>query len=284
MKKKNVAGRSIVLFVIMLSLTTLACGFLTGDDETAEPADSTTAVENQDTLQEPGVEPAIVEPAAPKETAATEADQPVTEEESDPVDSDEGPSENGELSSVFRPTPLEEIQAMQIIMVSENLDSGEVLEAAYSFIRPDRYLTNLVGLETLAIGETGYMKIDGAEWTEQPLLPGAITVNVVEETARAFVETAAIYKLLEDPSGSNLALAGEETINGVDTLVYTFDGGLTSPLSGIIHGQITVWLGKTDGLLYRQTVVNSTDSGLGPRSSATVDIVYGDAVTIKGPE
>jgi len=88
---------------------------------------------------------------------------------------------------------------------------------------------------------------------------------------------------LEDPSGSKLALVGEETIKGVDTLVYTFDGGLTSPRSGIIHGQITVWLGKTDGLLYRQTVVNSTESGLGPRSSATTDIVYGDAVTIEGP-
>ena len=109
MKKKNVAGGSIVLFVIMLSLTTLACGFLTGDDETAG---SLTAGESQDTPQEPGSEPAIAEPAAPKEATATEAGQPVKEEESDPVESDEGATENGELSNVIRPTPLEDIQAM----------------------------------------------------------------------------------------------------------------------------------------------------------------------------
>ena len=281
MKTENKAGRTIVLFLIMLSLAALACGFPSGDDATtepavvsetveeSEPAGPSAANESQDAPQEPQPEPTVAEPAAAEETG--------------PDGGDENPAETGELSSLIKPTSLDDIPAMQVIMVSENLDSGETMEASYSFIRPDRYLTNLVGMETLAIGETAYMKIGGAEWTEQPLLPAAITANAVEDTARAFAELAVIYDLLADPSGSNLTLEGEETINGVDTLVYTFDGGMTSPLSGIIHGQITVWLGKADGLLYRQTVVNSTDSGLGPRSSATADIIYGDAVTIEGP-
>ena len=285
MKKESGAYKHIALIIIVLSFSALACGLLTAEDETLEeavvseqdevqaPVDSSTSDEDQE-LQEDQVE----------ELPSREAsDQAITDEEKETTEGDESPTDTDVGSGGIEASALEDISAMQVVMVVENLDSGETMEVSYSFIRPDRFLTNLVGLETLTIGDTAYLKDPEGQFVEQALLPADVIKLAVEEVTAAFTERATIYELLEDPSDSGLTLVGEETINSIETVVYSYDGGITSPLTGIINGEVKVWVGKSNGLIYRQEVLNSSNTGLGPRSRGIVEIVYGDAVIIEGP-
>jgi hypothetical protein len=266
------------LIMIILALTIAACGSSEAEDSAAGTSGEPVQVEEQAKKELPAAEDA-------SDSSQTEAAEgPAADEETVISDSDEDSAEMEGDSDAVKHANFEDIQAMRVTMALENLETAEVLEASYSFVRPDRFLVNLFGLETLVIGDTTYTRLPQGDWTEQAARPAEGIRDAVEELTTGFLHEAAIYELIEDPSNSGLSQTGEETINGVETLVYTYDGGISSPLAGLINGEVKVWIGKDDGLLYRHEVVNSTDSGLGPRSKSIIEFVYGDAVTIEGPE
>jgi hypothetical protein len=285
MLQESRVNKHFVLIVIVLLFVVTACGSPSGEDDAAQPA----KVSEQDEAQAPDEQPlSDVDPETPGEQVSeSPAVEPVEQASADDVadtsGSEEGPAELEAETEAIMPTKLEDIQAMQVTLAVENLDSGDVMKASYSFVRPDRYMTNLVGLETMAFDDTTYRRIQ-EQWVEQPILPAGVTMLAVEEVAGAFTDRATIYELLEEPGGSGLSYVGEESLNGIDMLVYSYDGGITSPITGIINGEVRVWIGKTDGLIYQQIVENSSDTGLGPRSRGIVEIVYGAAVTIEGLE
>jgi hypothetical protein len=282
-KKRYGISNPIWLIVIILVLAAIACGSSGGEDKISDTSEESAQVEKQAETESSANEEAN-DSSEEFVDDQTEEDEPASSSAGDVESSDQESAEMEPKSDEVMQADFEDIQAMQVTMAAENLDTGEIMEASYSFVQPDRFLANLVGLETLVIGDTSYTRISQGEWAEQALLPAGITQNAVEEMTTGFLGQAAIYELLDDPGESGLSQSGEETVNGVDTLVYTYDGGISSPLAGIIHGEVKVWLGKDDGLLYRQEVVNSTDSGLGPRSKSIIEFFYGDAVAIEDPE
>jgi hypothetical protein len=276
-KRKTWATNYIFVFIFFLSMAIIACGGSGSDEEADEPA----AASGQEAAQgqsEASSSDEIQGAAEEQVSAQSSSDEEATE-----TLTDDSQAETGVDAGAIASAPTQDIQAMKVIMVAENLDTGETMEASYSFVNPDRFLANIMGLETLVIGDTSYMRIPQGDWTEQTTLPAASTQNAVEEMTIGFLEQATIYELIDDPSNSGLTLSGEESLNGIQTLVYAYDGGISSPLAGLIHGEVKVWIGKDDGLVYRQEVVNSTDSGLGPRSRSIIELIYGDAVSIEDP-
>ena len=278
MRTRHRNSAPIWLIMIILALTIAACGSSDAEDSAAGTSGESIQAEEQVKNELPAADDA-------KDSSQTEAaEEPAADEETVTSDSDEDSAEMEGDSDAVKHANFEDIQAMHVTMGLENLDTAEILKASYSFVRPDRFLVDLFGLETLVIGDTTYTRLPQGEWTEQSARPAEGIRDAVEELTTGFLDEAAIYELIEDPSNSGLSQTGEETINGVETLVYTYDGGISSPLAGLINGEVKVWLGRDDGLLYRHEVVNATDSGLGPRSKSIIEIVYGDAVTIEGPE
>jgi len=265
------------LIMIILALTIAACGSSEAEDSAAGTSGEPVQVEEQAKDELPGDEDAN------NPSQAEVAEAPAVDEETVTSDSDEDSAEMEGDSDAVKHANFEDIQAMRVTMALENLDTAEIMEASYSFVRPDRFLINLFGLETLVIGDTSYTRLPQGEWTEQAALPAESKKDAVLQFTTGFLREAPIYELLDDPGESDLSQTGEETINGVETVVYTYDGGISSPLAGLINGEVKVWLGKDDGLLYRHEVVNSTDSGLGPRSKSIIEFVYGDAVSIEDP-
>jgi len=262
------ATKHVVILLVFLSLIIISCGGSSGEDEGKQPVSASIQTGDKDQ----------------NDTSSSE-DAPAASGGKDSGQSsvDESAGESGGETSAIAPTSADDIQAMQIIMVVENLGTGETMEASYSFVKPDRFQTNIMGMETLTVGGTAYLRDPQGQWVEQAAFPASLTEQAVEQVASAFTELATIYELLDDPSDSGLAQVGEEMINGVNTLVYTYNGGLISPLAGVINGEVKVWIGQADGLLYRQEVVNTSDTGLGPRSRYLVEMVYGNAVSIEGP-
>jgi hypothetical protein len=65
--------------------------------------------------------------------------------------------------------------------------------------------------------------------------------------------------------------------------IFAFLIGIVSPMAGNINGEVAVWLGKDDGLIYRHETVNDTDSGLGPQSKSILEFFYGDQLSIGVP-
>jgi hypothetical protein len=269
MTRKIWAFKYVVTLLVFLSLIIIACGGSSGEDEGKQPVSVSvqTGAQNQN-----------------EASSSEDVQEASGEQDSGQSSVDESAVESGGETSAITPTSADDIQAMQIIMVVENLDTGETMEASYSFVKPDRFQTNIMAMETLTVGGTAYLRDPQGQWVEQAAFPASLTEQAVEQVASAFTELATIYELLDDPSDSGLTQMSEEEINGVNTLVYTYSGGLTSPLIGVISGEVKVWIGQTDGLLYRQEVVNATDTGLGPRTRGIVEIVYGDAVSIEGPK
>jgi len=271
------ATKHMLVILILLAVLIVACGSSSDEDK----SDEAVLVSEQEGAQDKNeTSPSDEDQGAPEEQAS---EQSSTDEEATEAGNDESPAETSGDSGIIAHPPTVDIQAMQAAMAVENLDTGETMEASYSFVQPDRFMTNIMGLETLVAGDTAYTRIAQGEWTEQPLLSPDSIENAVEQMTIGFLEQAIVYELLEDPSESGLTLSGEESLNGIPTLVYTYDGGISSPLAGLINGEVKVWIGKDDGLVYRQEVVNSTDSGLGPRSRSIIEMVYGDAVSIEVP-
>lgn len=265
MNIRNTFHTRTFLFLLLLALPALACTTLLGGADDGDPVGS--VVESQ-------------QESPPEEQAALgDSDEAITGE-ADPAAAAESSAGSGEASAHSRETIVSalrtglEIDRMRMHITSEDVGSGVVTDVMLAIVRPDRYHLVSEGLELIVIDDTTYLKGPDGEWTT---VPGTEMISTVEGTLAAFAGEAAIQERLDTLSDSNVAIEGTETINGVETRVYTINEG---PEESSTFGRVKMWIGVEDGLLYRQEVETEL-GGLG--SQTTMEFEYGDDVTIEPP-
>jgi outer membrane lipoprotein-sorting protein len=291
-----------MLLIILLALPALACQTLSGnggEDEVAveivEPAQSV-----QEDVQEGAGESEAVEieeppseledesqeaeeaPAGPEEDSQeAEEAQGVTEDQEEETGdgaevSAEPEKDSGEIKDeiVTALQSTREVDSMRMHMVTEDLTSGLVTEVTLSFVRPDRYQMSSEGVEFIIIGDTTYMSSGDDQWLT---LQGTEMSETVETTLDAFAGTDVIDERQQAITQSDINYEGKETINGVDTLVYSFNEGFEE---AELIGQVRMWIGEEDGLLYRQEIENAI---AGAETRIYMEFEYGADVTIEPP-
>ncbi len=284
---------SIRLFLLLslLLLPVLACSTLTGDggDEEAavelvEPAQSAL-----DDLQDSGGETETVEEEVPASEAEVEEEVAEPQEEvAEPAESEAAESE-GEGAGSAEPDQASgdvqeqiagalrsatKVDAMRMHMVTEDLANDLVTEVTLAFIRPDRYQMSSEGVDLIIIEDTTYMSTGDGNWLT---MAGTEMLSTVELTLEAFAGAEAIEERQSLLAQSEVNYEGKETINGVVTLVYSFNEGVDVAGFG---NSVRMWIGEDDGLLYRQEIENTI---AGAESRILMEFEYGDAVTIEPP-
>jgi hypothetical protein len=266
----------LILLIFLLALPALACSTLTGDNDEGEPA-AETASSDQAPAADSDDQPAALDADGSGESDAA-GDQDRDQDSGDADEASGGPEKTGgdpreSIISALR-SGLE-VDAMRLHIVTEDMGSGLVSDVILAFVRPDRYQLKSDDIEFVVVDDTTYLRGPDGNWTT---LPGAEMTSTVEATLDAFAGAAVIESRQDSLSQSDVNFEGKETINGVDTLVYSFGEGL--PGVGI-SGLIKMWIGEDDGLLYRQEV----ESKIGDQESRILmEFEYGAAVTIEPPE
>jgi hypothetical protein len=266
----------LILLIFLLALPALACTTLTGDNDESEPAadtgssDQAAAVDSEEQSASSDVDGSGESGAA--------GDQDSAQGSGDAGEASGGAEKSGgdareSIISALR-SGLE-VDAMRLHIVTEDFGSGLVSDVTLAFVRPDRYQMISEGVEFIVVDDTTYLKGPDGEWVT---LPGTEMSSTVDATLDAFAGLNIIEERQDTLSQRDVNFEGKETINGVDTLVYSFDEGL--PGAGI-SGLIKMWIGEDDGLLYRQEV----ESKIGDQESRIMmEFEYGAAVTIEPPE
>ena len=268
MKLRNIFQTHFFLLLLLLAIPALACTTLLGGSDDGQTAGSVVAPQQDASSVEQ-------DPSTATGTQGEGDDSAADDPASEPA------AGSGEAARSSRETIVEalrtglEIDRMRMHIVSEELSSRQVTEITLAFVRPDRYHLISEGLELIVIEDTTYLKGPDGKWTSRP---GTEMIGTVEGTLSAFAGEAAIQERLDTLSESDVSVEGRETINGIETEIYSFnEGGDGSS----IFGQVRMWIGVEDGLLYRQEV-ESELSGVGTR--ATMEFDYGDAVVVEPPE
>ena len=273
MNLRNTFQTHIFLLLLLLAIPALACATLTGGSDDSEPAGSAVESEQTDSADAQDSLPTLARRMSRAGRRGTETD------EADPAS--EAAAESQEAAGDSRETIVSalrtglDIDRMRMHITSEDVGSGQVTDVMLAFVRPDRYHLVSEGLEVIVVEDTTYLKGPDDKWTT---VPGTEMLSTVEGSLAAFAGEAAIEERLDTLSRSDVIFEGRETINGVETQVYSFNEGLDA---SSIFGRVKMWIGVEDGLLYRQEV-ESEISGIGSR--ATMEFEYGDAVTVEPPD
>lgn len=293
MTLRNKLSTRLFLLLSLLLLPVLACSTLTGDGgegETAieliEPVQSTS-----DDLQEEDGKSDALEVEVPAASNGEDGEQPADsqQEVAEPTESEAAVESEGEGVVSAEPDKdsgdiqeqivgalrsATEVDSMRLHIITEELTSGLVTEVTLSFIRPDRYQMSSEGVELIIIGDTTYMSTGDGQWLT---LEGTEMLNTVESTLDAFAGADIIEERQSSIDQSEINFEGKETINGIDTLVYSFNEGFDE---AEFAGSVRMWIGEDDGLLYRQEVESSIT---GVESRILMEFEYGADVTIEPP-
>jgi len=276
MNRKKYFLSRLILLIFLLALPALACSTLTSDNDESEPA-AETGSSDQTTKADSADQPAAPDADDSGEPGAA-GDRESAQDSDDTGKASGGPEKSGSDAQESIISALRsglDVDAMRLHIVTEDTASGLVSDVVLAFIRPDRYQMISDDIEFIVVDNTTYLKGPDGNWTT---LPGAEMTNTVEATLDAFAGAAVIESRQDSLSQRDVNFEGKETINGVDTLVYSFDEGL--PGTGI-SGLIKMWIGEDDGLLYRQEV----ESKIGDQESRILmEFEYGAAVSIEPPE
>jgi hypothetical protein len=260
----------ILVLLLLLSLPAMACGLFGGDEEEA------TAVP---TIEEPAVEeeaaPAPTEePAAAEETAPEAETDTTTEEETAVEETDvEEPATDAEAApalsaSALELSTIEELPfnsyrvAMMLEFSGVKADGQEVTQSlngdfAFTTEPPANSMTiSFSGIEEdLGADSIEMAQIEGTTYMVVPEM-GCITSQVEDLSENPFADMIAPDEFLSDLEGAQYE--GEETINNIRTLHYSFDKTalLTAQMSAdeIDEAEGHVYIAKDGGFLVRMVV------------------------------
>lgn len=223
---KNIINRWLLLFVLLLGMSALACNLPFGGEEEPTPR--------------PTQEADDAEAEADGEAATAVPDEPVvTETEEEPVATEvpaaEPTAETGDdsLSSIFPQSlnvsdsaqgfdTLDSYQ-MEMTIATTVSDTTQTIHATM-IISTDPAQSQMSfsfeGMEDMAgMGNMSMTQIEGTSYMIVPEF-GCIT-TAAGETDDAFSNSLDANEFLEEIGEAQLV--GEETINGIETLHYTFD-------------------------------------------------------------
>jgi len=259
--------RKIGIIFMLLALPALACNPLSGaDEETAENA-SELVSKLVDAVEEQAQEIDGVETLSEESTSSSE-------ETSGSASSGSGSGEPAsDIVEAFRSSLT--VDAMRIIITTEDSQSDTTTSMSLAFVRPDRYEMISDGAEIIVVDGTSYYRTPDSEWSESP----ADMVSTVEQTLQAFVSEEAIEARMQDPSNDwdNLKSLGTDKINGNEVRGYEYE----SEIPGTdIYSIFRMWVGTEDNLLYRQEIEGNLE---GFESYTIMEFEYGEDVIIEPP-
>ncbi|HIP72879.1 MAG TPA: hypothetical protein EYH05_15985 [Anaerolineae bacterium] len=220
--------RWIFVFVLLLSMSSLACSLLGGGDEEATAVPVT---ENEAAPVEAEAETAG-QPAPTSPPAATEAPAAVEEEtaasDTEPASDTETVPQALEVNSLAgEPDFAAYLMTMDIAITSPDESGEDVTQTVTAEIlrttdpnatRMNMQFEGMDGADEF--GETTFIQTEEASYMMIPGM-GCISAGEGETAENPFADLTDTSTFLEEVG--NADYVGEEIINGVETLHYTFD-------------------------------------------------------------
>lgn len=234
-----------VTLMLLVSMTVVACG---GGGETEDVEPESAAVENnvgeveadepevqeqenveeQETEAEPPVEEAVEE-VTQEEPEEPKAEEPKTETEEAPAEESSSPiAELLKISEIDTNEGLENYEMdLSMTFTAQDESGNDVTQTILADIiystDPTAFSMNMTMDGVEGAEEFGNMSMVQTESTSYVVIPGlgCITSEVEEAAENPFADLADSDQILEGVD--NAKFEGEENINGVDTLHYSFD-------------------------------------------------------------
>ncbi|MCC6603765.1 MAG: hypothetical protein IT327_11175 [Anaerolineae bacterium] len=229
---KSLFNRWFLLFVLLLGLSALACNLPFGGEEEPTPRPSQEEDEDETEEEETAVEdepelpateePAVEATAVPQEPTAEPTAE--TAEEEGGLLSDLFPQSLKVSDTVQEFDTLDSYQ-MEMTISTSVTETTQVIRATIivSTDPPQSQMTFAfegAGVEEMAgMDSMSMTQIEGTSYMNVPEF-GCISMSATE-AEDAFAESLDANEFLEDIGEAELV--GEETINGIETLHYTFD-------------------------------------------------------------
>lgn len=170
---------------------------------------------------------------------------------------------------------LKNQQAAGPYRVKTTIDSAEgKMEMIAEVKLPDqlRMITNVSDqkMEMVFVGSKGWMKM-GDTWSETPLKLGDMLGQMNVMSAEILTETS-----------SNAAKVGNETVNGQETVIYSYDMDMnkSSSMKMDMKSAVKIWVRTSDGLPIKQEV---SGEAMGVKSVSTQEIEYDPSIKIEPP-
>lgn len=262
---KHVVNRWLLLFVLLLGMSAMACNLSFGGEEEPTPR-PTTDDDDSDNNADGSTEDTSVEEDTPNtqpaETTDDENAEPVeevTEEETEAAN-DDGLFGGLFAQSVNVSETVQEFEAldsyqMQMQISTTYSETVQVVEATIlvstdpqqsqmTFSFSGSGFDGLGGMESVSMTQ-----IEGTNYMQMPEF-GCITTSETDMMAESFADTIDANRFLGEVGDAELV--GEETINGIDTLHYTFDEtSLQSEMSTFNWAQGDVYIAKEGNYVVR---------------------------------
>ncbi|MCB8927161.1 MAG: hypothetical protein H6652_16195 [Ardenticatenaceae bacterium] len=290
---KHVANRWLLLFVLLLGMSAMACSLPFGGEEepTPRPTRDSDDEDNADSAED-----AVVEEDAPEAepTAAVEAESadPVEEviEEATAVPAAPEETETADDGGLFSGLFAQSVNVSETVQELDDLNSYQMqmeISTTYSETTqliqasiivstdpPQSSMTFIFeGLGDMAgMDSMSMTQIEGTSYMEVPGL-GCITTTEGDMMGEDFADSMAASQFMEEVGEAELV--GEETINGIDTLHYTFDEtALQNEMSELNWAQGDVYIAKEGNYVVRFRM-----EGEGNVSDALMALDQGDTMT-----
>lgn len=232
---KYLMNRWLLLFVMLLGMSALACNLPFGGEEEPTPRptqEADDAEEEEDVAEETAVEdePEVVATEEPAVVATAVPDEPAAEPATSTTEGESGLLSNLFPQSVSVRDTVQEFDAlesyqMEMSITTRVTETTQIIQATIlvSTNPPQSQMTfsfegegvaDLAGMETMSMTQ-----LEGTSYMNVPEF-GCITMSAAD-TEDSFADSLNANEFLEDVGDAELV--GEETINGIETLHYTFD-------------------------------------------------------------
>lgn len=232
---KYLMNRWLLLFVMLLGMSALACNLPFGGEEEPTPRptqEADDAEEEEDVAEETAVEdePEVVATEEPAVVATAVPDEPAAEPATSSTEGESGLLSNLFPQSVSVRDTVQEFDAlesyqMEMSITTRVTETTQIIQATIlvSTNPPQSQMTfsfegegvaDLAGMETMSMTQ-----LEGTSYMNVPEF-GCITMSAAD-TEDSFADSLNANEFLEDVGDAELV--GEETINGIETLHYTFD-------------------------------------------------------------
>jgi len=253
----------IVIFIILMGMTSLACSAFAGNEEAAEtPTEAAETVPEPTAVPDPTDEPEPAEENAPAESESEDSqmsESETAEEEAEPASAAEGQAKTLNVSSIAQP---DELNSYRMIMDGETITPDEAGEDVVEAFVIDIAISNdpeamslimsIEGVEEAEeFGEIAMTQVDGVSYMVIPGV-GCITTTEGESLGQdnPFAELSDASAFMEDFGDADFI--GEEVINGIDTLHYAFDEtSLIDETANVEWVEGHVYVAKEGGWLVR---------------------------------
>lgn len=253
----------IVIFIILMGMTSLACSAFAGNEEATEaPTEAAETAPEPTAVPDPTDEPEPAEENTPAESESEDrqmSESETDEEAAEPASAAEGQAKTLNVSSITQP---DDLNSYRMIMDGETItpdEAGEDVVAAFVIdigISNDpeamSMIMSLEGVEEAEeFGEIAMTQVDGVSYM---VIPGVGCITTTEGDSlgqdNPFAELTDASAFMEDFGDADFI--GEEVVNGIDTLHYAFDEtSLIDKTANVEWVEGHVYVAKEGGWLVR---------------------------------